>query len=151
VHVEQELTPLHQIGAVADRVGLSLRTIRHYGEVGLVIPSGRSSGGFRLYTEADIERLAQVKVMKPLGLTLEETARLLELRQIMRGGAATAAQTDELRELADRGDVRCRELQARLDAARTFSDALRAETNHHRAAATASTGSTAPTEDLPWH
>ena len=51
---------LHQIGTVAERVGLSLRTIRHYEEVGLVVPSGRSAGGFRLYTDGDVERLEQV-------------------------------------------------------------------------------------------
>jgi DNA-binding transcriptional MerR regulator len=43
-----------QIGEAAERVGLSLRTIRHWDEVGLVVPSARSNGGFRLYTEADI-------------------------------------------------------------------------------------------------
>jgi hypothetical protein len=38
------VTTLHQVGAVAERTGLSFRTIRHYDEVGLVEPSGRSSG-----------------------------------------------------------------------------------------------------------
>ncbi len=47
-----------RIGEVADRVGLSLRTIRHYDEIGLVVPSDRSAGGFRLYTEADVVRLS---------------------------------------------------------------------------------------------
>ena len=61
-----------QIGEVAARVGLSLRTIRHWDEVGLVVPSERSAGGFRLYTEADIERLALVKTLKPLDFTLEQ-------------------------------------------------------------------------------
>ena len=43
-----------QIGEVAARTELSLRTIRHYEETGLVIPSARSQGGFRLYTETDV-------------------------------------------------------------------------------------------------
>ena len=77
---------LHQIGAVAERVGLSLRTIRHYEEVGLVTPTGRSAGGFRLYTDADVDRLSQVKVMKPLGFSLEETHEVLELL-VARAGA----------------------------------------------------------------
>lgn len=42
-----------QIGEVAERIGLSLRTIRYYEEVGLVVPSVRSQGGFRLYTEPE--------------------------------------------------------------------------------------------------
>ena len=47
-----------QIGEAAERVGLSIRTIRHYEEVGLIVPSARSGGGFRLYTEPDLARLA---------------------------------------------------------------------------------------------
>jgi phage terminase Nu1 subunit (DNA packaging protein) len=43
-----------QIGEIAARTELSLRTIRHYEETGLVIPSARSQGGFRLYTENDV-------------------------------------------------------------------------------------------------
>jgi DNA-binding transcriptional MerR regulator len=68
---------MHQIGEVAEAVGLSLRTIRYYEETDLVPPSGRSAGGFRLYTVADIERLRLVKHMKPLELTIEEMRDLL--------------------------------------------------------------------------
>ena len=68
----------HQIGTVADRVDLSLRTIRYYEEIGLVIPSGRTEGGFRLYTESDIDRLSLVKSLKPLGIPLESISELLE-------------------------------------------------------------------------
>ena len=61
-----------QIGEVADRTGLSLRTIRHYEEAGLIAPSARSKGGSRLYTEADVSRLMVIRRMKPLGFSLEE-------------------------------------------------------------------------------
>lgn len=71
-------TTMH-IGAVAERTGLSLRTLRHYDEVGLLRPSGRTDGGFRLYTEADVERLLLIRRMKPLGFTLEEMADLLTI------------------------------------------------------------------------
>ncbi|MGW7712447.1 MerR family transcriptional regulator [Streptomyces sp. NPDC054771] len=57
---------------VAARTELSLRTIRHYEETGLVIPSARSQGGFRLYTETDVARLMVIRRMKPLGFTLEQ-------------------------------------------------------------------------------
>ena len=67
-----------QIGAVAERTELSIRTLRHYDEVGLVTPSARSGGGFRLYTEHDIARLHTIRRMKPLGFTLEEMRRLLD-------------------------------------------------------------------------
>ncbi|MGW7262333.1 MerR family transcriptional regulator [Streptomyces sp. NPDC054842] len=67
-----------QIGEVAARTELSLRTIRHYEETGLVIPSARSQGGFRLYTEGDIARLMVIRRMKPLGFTLDEMRDLLD-------------------------------------------------------------------------
>lgn len=67
-----------QVGAVADRLGLSVRTLHHWEEKGLVTPSHRSTGGFRLYTESDIERLLLIRRMKPLGFSLEEMRELLD-------------------------------------------------------------------------
>ena len=66
-----------KIGEVAERTGLSLRTIRHYDETGLVVPSARTVGGFRMYTEVEVARLLVIKRMKPLGYSLEEMADLL--------------------------------------------------------------------------
>jgi DNA-binding transcriptional MerR regulator len=78
-----------QIGDVAGRTGLSFRTIRYYEEVGLVQPSGRTSGGFRLYTEADVERLLLIKAVRPLRLDLDETRAMLEARdRMLSGGGA---------------------------------------------------------------
>ncbi|MBH5338730.1 MerR family transcriptional regulator [Streptomyces pactum] len=67
-----------QIGEVAARTELSLRTIRHYEETGLVVPSARSRGGFRLYSEADVARLMVIRRMKPLGFTLDQMRDLLD-------------------------------------------------------------------------
>jgi DNA-binding transcriptional MerR regulator len=67
-----------QIGEVAARTELSLRTIRHYEETGLVTPSARTQGGFRLYTESDVARLMVIRRMKPLGFTLEQMRDLLD-------------------------------------------------------------------------
>lgn len=69
--------PTLQIGTVAEQTGLSVRTLRHYEDVGLVRPSARSAGGFRLYTADDVARLLLIRRMKPLGFTLEEMGRLL--------------------------------------------------------------------------
>lgn len=66
-----------QIGELAERTELSLRTLRHYDEIGLLEPSGRSEGGFRLYTEGDYERLMLIRRMKPLGYSLEQMRDLL--------------------------------------------------------------------------
>lgn len=72
-------SPTMHIGEVAERTSLSLRTIRHYDEVGLLPASSRTEGGFRVYTEADVERLMVVRRMKPLGFTLEEMTDLLSI------------------------------------------------------------------------
>jgi MerR family copper efflux transcriptional regulator len=66
-----------QIGQVAERTELSVRTLRHWEEAGLVTPSARTAGGFRLYTEGDVERLRTIRRMKPLGFTLDEMKQLL--------------------------------------------------------------------------
>ncbi|MFY1703125.1 MerR family transcriptional regulator [Micromonospora sp. WMMA1923] len=87
-----------QIGEVAERVGLSIRTIRHYEEVGLVPPSSRSDGGFRLYTEPDLARLAVVKRMKPLGFTLDEMRDLLTVLDGLADGRTPDTERAALRE-----------------------------------------------------
>ena len=74
---EQAAPTTMHIGELADRTGLSNRTIRHYDEVGLLHPSGRTEGGFRLYTDTDLARLLIIRRMKPLGFTLEQMAELL--------------------------------------------------------------------------
>ncbi|MFI6108687.1 MerR family transcriptional regulator [Streptomyces sp. NPDC051310] len=80
-----------QIGEVAARTELSLRTIRHYEETGLVVPSARSQGGFRLYTESDVQRLMVIRRMKPLGFTLDQMRDLLDATDRLDGDARLAA------------------------------------------------------------
>ena len=72
-------TSTMHIGELADRTGLSLRTIRHYDDVGLLPATARTDGGFRVYSEDDFERLMVIKQMKPLGFSLEEMAEILTL------------------------------------------------------------------------
>ncbi len=122
---------LHRIGDVAEAVGLSLRTIRYYEEVGLVPPTGRSSGGFRLYTDADIRRLALVKQLKPLELTIEEIRDLLDARDRL---ASPDTPAPERRELVDRlrlfsslAAQRAERLREHLQAAEAMQDMLQRE------------------------
>lgn len=121
----------HQIGEVADAVGLSLRTIRHYEEVGLVLPSARSAGGFRLYTDDDIERLRLVKHMKPLDFSLDEMRDLLELRERLAGGVAAEDERSQLQQrlamYAAAADQRCEVLRGQLASAEAMADMLRKE------------------------
>jgi len=55
-----------------------VRTLHHYDRIGLLVPSGRSSAGYRLYSEADLLRLQQVLVQRELGLSLEAIRKLLD-------------------------------------------------------------------------
>jgi DNA-binding transcriptional MerR regulator len=125
-----------QIGEVADRTGLSLRTIRYYEEIGLVCPSSRTQGGFRLYTEPDIARLNLVKRMKPLGFTLDETRELLGVLDALESERGDVAGREEfLRRLAtykSAAEQRCAELRGELETAEAFSLDLRHELNRQK-------------------
>ncbi|TPW74112.1 MerR family transcriptional regulator [Schumannella soli] len=91
----------YRIGEVAEANGLSLRSLRHWDEIGLLVPSGRTVGGFREYTDADLERLLLIRRMKPLGYSLEQMGELLDVvDEVDAPGrpAALAAWLDDARE-----------------------------------------------------
>jgi DNA-binding transcriptional MerR regulator len=112
---------MHHIGAVARRTAMSLRTVRYYEEVGLVQPSGRSEGGFRLYTEADVQRLLLVRALRPAELANPELAELLELHERIVGADKDALDQAEsqarLGRLLDMAAERIRHKRERLIAA----------------------------------
>jgi MerR family copper efflux transcriptional regulator len=121
-------TTMH-IGAVAERTGLSLRTLRHYDDVGLLRPSGRTDGGFRLYTERDVDRLLVVRRMKPLGFTLEEMRELLDLVDRVDGdGSRDDDARARLAEYVTRAEERRVDLARKVDMADEFIDLLHART-----------------------
>ncbi len=130
-----ESTRMH-IGEVAQRVGLSLRTIRHYEDVGLIAASTRSPGGFRLYTEQDVARLQLVVDMKPLGFTLGEMRQLLEALDAVADEDATASQQEVVLERLSMygaaAEARCRALRAELRHAESFSGKLRRSIAEYR-------------------
>lgn len=118
-----------QIGEVAARTELSLRTIRHYEETGLVVPSARSQGGFRLYTDADVARLMVIRRMKPLGFSLEEMRGLLDATG--RLDAAEEMPSEERDELLERirgfeqaAQQRVQDLRTQLSRAEEFAATL---------------------------
>ncbi len=121
----------HQIGEVAERLELSLRTIRYYEEVGLAKPSERSPGGFRLYSDEDIERLALVRQMKPLGLSLKTMRELLNARERLALGADHEA-LDRLASIAAQARKECRRAREQLEAAEAFARTLERDLRRHR-------------------
>lgn len=66
------------VGAIARLVGVSVRTLHHYDHIGLVVPSGRTASGYRMYDDADVERLHRVLTYRELGFPLEQIATLLD-------------------------------------------------------------------------
>lgn len=69
----------YPIGDIAQRVGLTPRTIRYYEDIGLLNSVKRVEGGRRVYTDDDVRRLKFIKRLKVLGLSLEEMRELEEL------------------------------------------------------------------------
>ncbi|MEU7162789.1 MerR family transcriptional regulator [Streptomyces chrestomyceticus] len=119
-----------QISEVAARTELSLRTIRHYEETGLVTPSARSQGGFRLYTEADVARLTVVRRMKPLGFTLDQMRDLLDATDRLDAGelpaSERAALLERIRGYERDATEQVEKLRTQLARAEEFAATLRA-------------------------
>jgi MerR family transcriptional regulator, thiopeptide resistance regulator len=68
----------YSVGQVADLAGVTIRTLHHYDEIGLLSPSGRSVASYRIYEQSDLERLQQILFYRELGFTLEEIATIVD-------------------------------------------------------------------------
>ena len=66
------------MGRAAEIAGVTVRTLHHYDEIGLLSPGGRSGAGHRRYDDADLERLQQILLYRELGFTLEEIGTILD-------------------------------------------------------------------------
>jgi DNA-binding transcriptional MerR regulator len=66
------------VGEVAALAGVTVRTLHHYDQIGVLSPSGRTAAGYRQYSPADLDRLHQVLLYRELGFPLEEVATLLD-------------------------------------------------------------------------
>ena len=98
-----QVTPL-TVGQVAERFAITVRTLHHYDEVGLLSPSERTRAGYRLYTDGDLTRLQHIVVYRRLGFALEDVALLLEnpegaAEHLRRQRAAVLHRLDEMRDL----------------------------------------------------
>ena len=73
-----------QIGEVADRTGVTQRTLRFYEEKGLLKPPTRMDGGFRLYSEDDVRRVEQIRRLQNLlGITLADIKEMVEAEEVL--------------------------------------------------------------------
>lgn len=109
------------IGEVAGRTGVSVRMLRHYDAHGLVTPSHRTSGGYRDYSRADLERLMKVESLRSLGMGIAEVRAALDATDAS-GATGVAAVIDRLRaETLQRIDEE-QALLAQLDSLRGHGD-----------------------------
>jgi DNA-binding transcriptional MerR regulator len=100
---------LLKVGELAKRSGLTVRTLHHYDEIGLLKPSGRSESGYRLYDRADVARLHAVQALRRLGLPLADISNLLA-----GDGASLPAIVERQMQSLDEEIAQATELRARL-------------------------------------
>jgi len=84
------------IGEAARRSGFSIKTLRYYDRRGLLAPTSRSAGGYRLYAAPDLERLEFIRQAKTLGLTLDAVRDL-----VLGVGAGNGAAPARVRAMLD--------------------------------------------------
>lgn len=101
--VDQAISEGATIGVAADRVGVTVRTLRHWDEIGLASPSSHTPAGYRLYGPADLDRLHRVVAYRETGLDLDTIRRVLD--------DATVEIGDTLREQRARLAERIHDLQ----------------------------------------
>ena len=65
------------VGQIAEVAGVTVRTLHHYDALGLLTPDARSEAGYRLYEDADCERLQEILFYRELGFGLEEINAIL--------------------------------------------------------------------------
>ena len=114
-----------QIGEVAERTGVTQRTLRFYEERGLVEPPERMEGGFRLYTEDDIARIEYIKRLQDLlGFTLAEIKEMVESEDLQKQIIATFSPDRELPARQRRAERSIAALEAQLDVVERKIDQL---------------------------
>lgn len=103
--VDMGSTEQFTVGELARRSGVSVRTLHHYDEIGLVLPSARNSAGYRVYGQRDLERLQRVLAYRELGFPLEQIGPLLDdpdldtVTHLRRQHEIAAGQATRLREV----------------------------------------------------
>jgi DNA-binding transcriptional MerR regulator len=113
-----------RIGELAEQVGVNPKTVRYYEQIGLIPPAPRTSGGYREYTDTDAARLTFIRTAQRLGLSLEEVAEILRLRE--RGEACGYVRhviSQQLRSI-DKRIAELRALRTELRELRAAADAI---------------------------
>ena len=126
---------LARVGEVAERLGVSPRTIKYYEELGLIEPETRSPGGFRLYGEEDIHRLERILRMKGIGYSLAAIQELLTIRDAAQEADKVTVLRTAAQRLKDREEevaMRIRQMQDDLKQAEVLREELQRDNERPR-------------------
>ena len=104
---------MYSIQDVSNKTGLSTHTLRYYEKEGLISDVERSQGGFRQYTDEDLERLGLIRCLKNTGMSIQEIARFVQLTH--EGDHTLEERVELLREHRERVLERMAEMQEHLD------------------------------------
>jgi DNA-binding transcriptional MerR regulator len=104
---------MYSIQDVSNKTGLSTHTLRYYEKEGLISGVERSQGGFRQYSEEDLERLGLIRCLKNTGMSIQEIARFVKLTH--EGDHTLEERVELLREHRERVLERMAEMQEHLD------------------------------------
>lgn len=121
-----------QIGEVAERTGVTQRTLRFYEERGLLKPPSRMEGGFRLYSEEDVQRVEQIKgLQRLLGLSLAEIKEMVEADEALkaikaeyRREAEADQKIEQIRQAREITEKQYTIVHQKLEQLQTMSDQL---------------------------
>ena len=97
------------IGTAARASGLSTKTVRYYADIGLVVPDGRSEGGYRQYGRREVAQLVFVRRARAFGFSIDQTRELLGLWEDRNRASADVKRVAEAR--LGEIDARMRELE----------------------------------------
>ncbi len=106
---------LHTVGEVAALARVTVRTLHHYDRIGLLVPSGRSESGYRLYDYDNLERLRQIRLLRELRFSLDAIDQMLDAPTYDRR-SALVAQRELLRERQNRTEKIIQGVERALDA-----------------------------------
>jgi DNA-binding transcriptional MerR regulator len=89
IYAVSQMAASYKIGQVASRLGISVRTLRHYDEIGLLKPAARASTGHRIYTEREVSRLQKIVALRKMGFSVPH------IRSVLSGNTTEAFKTLE--------------------------------------------------------
>src|SRR4051794_37158323 len=94
-----------KIGELANETGLTVRTLHHYDQIGLLKPSAETEGGHRLYSTADVEQLQKIVTLKQLGFSLERIKEAIASSEFSLRSATAQLRLDLEKRKADLEDI----------------------------------------------